>query len=397
MIGYRLFVFLSLFLGIESYTTAQQTQLHTNLLNGYDRRIRPGSGASKTEILTGFHFATLKEFSESEGKIAMVGAISFMWVDTRLSWDPTLYGNDLTSTYLFVKDIWTPKMVNMNPYVAIKAIGADEMLCQINNAGEILLVMPDLFESTCDADVTYYPFDDQKCSLKYYIPGYSSDDVNIVPSDSSFDMSIYEANGLWDIKNTIVSVETKSVKTLVLTVQMTRRTTYYIAGLLLPIVLMNFIQVLVFIIPVESGERVGYCITVLLAIAVFLTMIQDKLPESSEPNVSLLTYKLLVDMFIGCGMILAVVIGLTFYFKAEDKQIPGCLRGFTRCCYVGCSKKHPKQTIVTVVPEKNDQAWSPEALTWHDVGKAFDRFCLALFFLSLILNNSIYLIAILSV
>lgn len=381
------------YLGVESYSVTHKTQLHKNLLTGYDRRVRPGDGNTPTQIRLTFHAISLKEFSESEGKIALAGAFRFVWKDTRLAWNPAVYDNDLKGTVLYINDIWVPKLVNMNPYGSIKMLGVSEMMCEISNAGDVSLILPDMYESTCDADVTNYPFDSQTCSLQYYIPGYYIDDINLEASASSFDMILFEENGLWKITNTSVTVATQvtNFQVLKLTLSIERRTTYYIAGLLLPILLMNSIQLLVFTIPVESGERLGYSITVLLAITVFLTIIQDKLPESSEPNVSLLTYKLLVEMIIGCGMIFAVVIGFRFYYQTEDTPVPECLRGFARYFYLSCSRKRQKQTIV---PEEEDPNTPSYTVTWHDVGEAFDRLCLLLFILSLILNNAIYFAAV---
>ncbi|XP_048770182.2 acetylcholine receptor subunit alpha-type acr-16-like, partial [Ostrea edulis] len=385
------FIVFSLISGSESYTIDQQTQLHKDVLNGYDRRIRPGIDRSEPlQIDASFYLTTLNTFSESEGRIAIVGAFHLTWIDHRLSWDPTSYGNDLGKTTLFVKDIWTPQLVNWNPYNLLNFIGLNELSCEIYYSGQVYFLPPDLYQATCDADVTNYPFDKQICSLKYYIPGYYIYDINITATSSAFNLDLYTEHGLWDLRETFIQVETASTnfQVISLTLHMKRRTTYYIAGLLLPIVLMNFIQVLVFLLPVESGERLGYCITVLLAVTVFLTIIQDKLPEASEPNVSLLTYKLLADMVIGCGMILAVVIGMRFYHKTDDKEIPGCLQGFANCFYLCCTQKNSNK-IDEFAPEKVDLEPRAMTATWYDVGKAFDRVCLTVFFLSLVLNNSI--------
>lgn len=389
MMMMRSIVLFMIFLGVESYNVTHQNQLNTDLLTGYDRRVRPDAGSTPTNISVSFFATSLKEFSESEGKIALVGSFLFHWIDQRFEWNAASYGNDLHKTVFYVKDIWVPRLVNMNPFDSVRMFGVSEMLCEIFESGAVLLFIPDMFQSTCDADVTNYPFDSQTCYLRYYIPGYYIYDINIIPVLSSFDMRLYEENGLWKITKTSVTVKTDAslFQILKLTVNMERRTTYYIAGLLLPILLMNSIQLLVFIIPVESGERIGYSITVLLAIAVFLTIIQDKLPESSEPNVSLLTYKLLVDMVIGCGMIFAVVIGLRFYFRTEETPISGCAQGFARCFY----SKHTNQVVVL---EKEENLSSSGNVKWHDVGKAFDRFCLLLFISSLILNNGIYFLAV---
>ncbi|XP_062600745.1 acetylcholine receptor subunit beta-like [Saccostrea cucullata] len=394
--------FLSLLLGIECYTIAEETLLHQNLLNGYNKRIRPGADRTKPVNLdASFTLTAIKEFSESEGKIAVVGAFRFNWEDERLIWDPATYGGDLHNTIMYFQDIWVPQFVNMNPYNELKRVGLDEMYCTLTETGQVTFIPPDLYESTCDADVTYYPFDKQKCSLLYYIPGYYISDMNITAASSTLDMDLYEKNGLWQVLETSFSVKTsaKNFQLIDLTISMTRRTTYYVAGLLLPIVLMNFIQLFVFLLPVESGERVGFSITVLLAVAVFLTIIQEKLPEASEPNVSVLTYKLLVDMIIGCGMILAVVIGMRFYHRSDDIRVPWILRGFTRCFYGCCTPINSKQSVnpdevVDIKSEKPSRGSDGVSITWNDVGKAFDRVCLPLFFLSLVMNNIVYFIII---
>ena len=50
---------------------------------------------------------------------------------------------------------------------------------------------------------------------------------------------------------------------------------------MLPIILSSILVTLVFLVPVESGEKLSYILTVLLTIAVFLTIIGDTLPAIS--------------------------------------------------------------------------------------------------------------------
>ena len=66
---------------------------------------------------------------------------------------------------------------------------------------------------------------------------------------------------------------------------------------LLSILCMGLLNALVFLLVPESGERMGYCITTLLAIAVYITTIMDTLPQSSIP-VPFIQYKLVVDLLI---------------------------------------------------------------------------------------------------
>jgi hypothetical protein len=48
-----------------------------------------------------------------------------------------------------------------------------------------------------------------------------------------------------------------------------RQPMFFVLNLILPVCLMSILNIFVFLLPADSGERVGYAITVLLAIAVF--------------------------------------------------------------------------------------------------------------------------------
>lgn len=61
-----------------------------------------------------------------------------------------------------------------------------------------------------------------------------------------------------------------------------RRTYYYVMSLILPCTLIACTIFLEFILPAESGERVGLGITILLSMAVFQELTSEKLPSSSE-------------------------------------------------------------------------------------------------------------------
>ena len=45
---------------------------------------------------------------------------------------------------------------------------------------------------------------------------------------------------------------------------------------------MFFIFQISFAIPCESGERIGFCITVLLAMSVYLLLVADSVPKTSD-------------------------------------------------------------------------------------------------------------------
>ncbi|XP_062580162.1 neuronal acetylcholine receptor subunit alpha-9-II-like [Saccostrea cucullata] len=398
-----IFIILSNIHIIWCYTIAQETQLHTDLFNGYQKAIRPGADRTKPlSITVNFVLISIKEFSEEESKLAVIGAFKFSWSDNRLAWDKKKYGGDLEDTSVLQETVWIPNVVNLNCFSTMKPLGSDSLSVRVYDTGVISWIPPVLIESTCDADVTYYPFDSQTCLMRFYIPGFYPSDVIFSPGYSEADMSQYEENNLWKITATRVDavLNSLSFQELRIHIEMTRRSSYYIAGLILPICLMSFLQIMAFILPEESGERVGFSITVLLAVAVFLTIIQENLPEASEPSVSLLAYKLLGDVLLGAVITTSVIFGSAIYHKDETSPIPSAIKKLVPCCKT-CCKKSPKVTVVVVEkkiqPEDAlSESQDDDVMSWRDVGKWFDKCCLLFFTLCLSVNNIVIMIFIAS-
>ena len=112
-----------------------------------------------------------------------------------------------------------------------------------------------------------------------------------------------------------------------------------IVNIVLPILFLCILNVLVFILPAESGERVSYAITVLLAIAVFMTIISDTLPKKSEP-LPLISYFLIIDLIVSALTSLFTILNLRIYHKREGKAFPRWLSGMYR--FLTCSSRLKK-------------------------------------------------------
>ncbi|KAH3747633.1 hypothetical protein DPMN_182061 [Dreissena polymorpha] len=65
-----------------------------------------------------------------------------------------------------------------------------------------------------------------------------------------------------------------------------RKSTFYVFYILIPIVLLSFLNVLTFALPVSSGERASYAVTVFLSLAVFLTIVASEIPKNANTIIS---------------------------------------------------------------------------------------------------------------
>ena len=65
-------------------------------------------------------------------------------------------------------------------------------------------------------------------------------------------------------------------------VHLRRKRTFYILNTIIPVVMLSLLNVLVFILPADCGERMALAVTVLLSFTVYLGIISDSMPKTSE-------------------------------------------------------------------------------------------------------------------
>ncbi|MEQ2297798.1 Neuronal acetylcholine receptor subunit alpha-7, partial [Ameca splendens] len=119
-----------------------------------------------------------------------------------------------------------------------------------------------IFKSTCYIDVRWFPFDVQRCDLKFgsWTYGGWSLDLKMVEAD----ITGYIANGEWDLvevpgrrNERFYECCDEPYPDITFTVVMRRRTLYYGLNLLIPCVLISTLALLVFLLPADSGEKIS--------------------------------------------------------------------------------------------------------------------------------------------
>ena len=145
-----------------------------------------------------------------------------------------------------------------------------------------------IYKVSCESDTTYYPMDYQSCTIKVSTWGYTQTEIFLVyNSPTSVDLSFYSTNGEWDLKSaTGTKTEEKSrggqtFSSLTFQIELQRRPVFHVLNTLFPVALMAFLIPMVFKLPPDSGEKIGYSLTVLLAYAVYLTLISENIPSTS--------------------------------------------------------------------------------------------------------------------
>lgn len=76
-------------------------------------------------------------------------------------------------------------------------------------------------------------------------------------------MGYYKANKVWEITSTSQNIDKCGSNSIVtFTLNLKRKPDFYARNLVTPILFLGVLNILVFVIPADVGEKMSYCITV---------------------------------------------------------------------------------------------------------------------------------------
>ena len=165
---------------------------------------------------------------------------------------------------------------------------------KVSYSGQVLAPLVMRLQTTCTVNLRKFPFDKQECTIIINVAEELTY-MTLTPGSNEgiATVDLFDVNNEWkNVNFTVfyVHTEIEQVDTqdkMDIVIKMERNPTFYVIYLLIPSVLMGFVSVLVFLLPPESGERVGLSITVLLSYSVFLLMVSEVTPRGGS-NTSLL-------------------------------------------------------------------------------------------------------------
>ncbi|XP_063324118.1 LOW QUALITY PROTEIN: CHRNA7-FAM7A fusion protein-like [Pelmatolapia mariae] len=138
------------------------------------------------------------------------------------------------------------------------------------------------------------------------------------------DITGYIANGEWDLvevpgrrNERFYDCCKEPYPDVTFTVVMRRRTLYYGLNLLIPCVLSSTLALLVFLLPADSGEKISLSITVLLSLTVFMLLVAEIMPATSN-SVPLIAQYFATTMVIVGLSVIATVLVLQYHHHDPD-------------------------------------------------------------------------------
>ncbi|XP_030645024.1 cholinergic receptor, nicotinic, alpha 11 [Chanos chanos] len=289
-----------------------QRTLLKNLLKDYNRMERPVANDSQPlTVVLSMSLIQIMDVDEKNQVLTTNIWLNMHWYDHYLQWNQSEYPG--VKNLRFTTDqVWTPDILLYNS-ADDKFDSTFKTNVLVNSSGYCTYLPPGIFMSTCNVDVRWFPFDIQKCELKFGSWTFDGWLLDLQMSDA--DISGYMPNGEWDLvgvpgtRNEVFydcCKEPYPDVTFVVTIR--RRTLYYALNLLIPCVLLSSMTLLIFLLPADSGEKISLGITVLLSLTVFMLLVAEIMPATSDSIPLIGQYFASIMIIVGMSVIATVVV-----------------------------------------------------------------------------------------
>ncbi|XP_041356427.1 neuronal acetylcholine receptor subunit alpha-10-like [Gigantopelta aegis] len=339
---YTLILQLTLFLGAvkgmadrSDPRISKEQVLLRDLMYTYEKSVRPVFNADKpVNIGLGLTLTQILDLDEKNQVLTTNVWLEVEWFDERLVWNSSDYGG-ITTLRIPCHLLWLPDIVLYNS-VDDYTSGYMPSLAMVYNTSRIFWGPVVRFRSSCRIDITYFPFDDQICMLKIGSWAYNGFQVDVWNRSHTMDLANFVDNGEWELigvkvtRNVVIyNCCDEPFPDVRFYVHLRRRVKYYFMNIIIPCIILSFLCLAGFLLPPESGEKITLGLSVLLTITVFMLMVADKMPQTSE-SVSVISIYLMVVLSLSCMSVLSSVFVLGIYHqRGKPKNVPRILKIIT--------------------------------------------------------------------
>ncbi|NXT78460.1 ACHA4 protein, partial [Zapornia atra] len=199
--------------------------------------------------------------------------------------------------------------------------------------GRIKWMPPAIYKSSCSIDVTFFPFDQQNCTMKFGSWTYDKAKIDLVSMHSHVDQLDYWESGEWVIINAVGNYNSKKYECcteiypdITYSFIIRRLPLFYTINLIIPCLLISCLTVLVFYLPSECGEKITLCISVLLSLTVFLLLITEIIPSTSLVIPLIGEYLLFTMIFVTLSIIITVFVLNVHHRSPRTHTMPDWVR-----------------------------------------------------------------------
>ncbi|XP_060579589.1 neuronal acetylcholine receptor subunit beta-3-like [Ruditapes philippinarum] len=293
-----------------------------------EKSIRPvHNQSSRLDVYIIFDIVSIIRFEEVHESLTVVAGLTQTWTDEFVNWNPDDHGG-MKDIVTESGNFWKPDLILVNSVNKFDKLGESWQRIRFNHNGLATVIEADTLSVLCMANLENYPFGDHWCSFQFSSIIYSPTEMSLHPVLKEVITRYFVESGTWNLIGSDME-QLYDNATVVFRINLARRPRFVLTNVVLPIIAMTFLNVIIFLIPVESGERMSYNITVLLAIAVFLSLVGENLPQSSK-HMPVFSFYLLTILLMSVVITIVNIYSLRLYYRKDTGPTNGLLETVTR-------------------------------------------------------------------
>lgn len=202
----------------------------------------------------------------------------------------------------------------------------------VSSNGEVAWLPPAIYKSACKIEVRNFPFDQQNCSLKFRSWTYDHTEIDLVLLSDFASRDDFKPSGEWDIVSLPgrKNEDPDDLTYLDITYDfiIKRKPLFYTINLIVPCVLITSLAILVFYLPSDCGEKMTLCISVLLALTVFLLLISKIVPPTSLAVPLIGKYLMFTMVLVTFSIVTSVCVLNIHHRSPSTHTMPAWVNGF---------------------------------------------------------------------
>lgn len=287
----------------EGKTTPKFWQTTQSFFDGYDSAVPPvGWQDEVMEMQIGFNIRKVLEINILDGTIKVNMWFRLKWLDERLLFDgpvalaPQWQKRGIQFIPVPQGNLWLPDVVPIgtvkNPFEDFLETNVylyDQNYAKANKYN-IFWSRPGTVDAKCDVDLKAFPFDTQRCSLRFESWSYGKF-LKLIPMPNGFlqsdEMPSNEDFELVEIipvvKSTTYNAMSDATQGISITIVAKRRPHYFVVNAIMPLALLMVLSAITPWLAFEtdhsgSGERLSFSLTLLLTVFATMLFTAEKRP-----------------------------------------------------------------------------------------------------------------------
>ncbi|RVE64290.1 hypothetical protein OJAV_G00144050 [Oryzias javanicus] len=304
-------------------------QLTRTLLRNYDSGVRPVHNWTSTTTI--YIDLILQSVLEVDGKTQSITTSIWyrqIWRDEFLVWDPEEF-DDINEISLSSDAIWVPDVI-VSEFVE-EGKSPPIPYVYVNSSGSVKNYRPIQAVLACSLEMYAFPFDKQNCSLTFRSWLHSVKEIDLALWRSAdaiaSDKREFMNDGEWELLSIPsqyrqIRQDDADYSQIQFNLLIRRRPLLYVVGLLIPSIFLMLVDVVSFYLPLDSGTRIAFKISILLGYTVFRVNLTDELPSSAVKTPLIGVFFVVCMAMLMLSLIKSIlVVKLLHHSEKEVKQM----------------------------------------------------------------------------